>query len=343
MRRSLMATALVALTAVGLTFGLAACGSDDEEPAAGGGATTAATIGDAEPGTIRMATEPWLGYGPWYVAQDNDLFEAEGIEKVEIKLFDSDAPLNAALVAGEVDVANVATHTALRFAATGAPITIVLQLDNSLQADAILSEDGIASVADLQGQTVAFEEGTTSDLLLNYTLAQEGLSGDDIKKSLSKAAEVGTSLLAGRVPAAVTYEPYITETLKKGSGYKVLADASIKPGLISDVMVVRNDYLEDHPGQIAALMRTWQAAVDEYTTNTAAAQKSISKGIGYDPGPEAYAGVEFIDTASNDLTGEFAGVAADVLSAATDAGIITGSVDPATLLDGQFVEAANAD
>lgn len=339
MRKSISAV-FAALVATAVVLGVSACGSDDE-PAAGG-TTAAVKIAGAEPGTIRMATEPWLGYGPWYVAEDNKLFEAEGIENVDIKLFDSDAPLNAALLAGEVDVANIATHTALRFAAAGAPITIVLQLDNSLQADAIVAEEGIASVADLKGKTVAYEEGTTSDLLLNYALAQEGLSGDDITKSLGKAAEVGTTLLAGRVPAAVTYEPYISETLKKKAGFKVLAAADIKPGLISDVLVVRNDYLAEHPGQIAALVRTWQAAVDEYTTNTAGAQKSINAGIGYDPGPEAYKGVEFIDTASNDLTGGFATVVGDVLKAATAAGIITDPVDPATLLDGQFVAAANA-
>jgi NitT/TauT family transport system substrate-binding protein len=341
MRKSLAAI-VATLVAIPLALGLSACGSDDGATDAGATTAAPAKIAGAEPGTIRMATEPWLGYGPWYVAQDNALFEAQGIEKVDIKLFDSDAPLNAALLAGEVDVANIATHTALRFAAAGAPITIVLQLDNSLQADAIIAEEGIASVADLKGKTVAYEEGTTSDLLLNYALGLEGLSGDDITKSLGKAAEVGTTLLAGRVPAAVTYEPYISETLKKKAGFKVLAAADIKPGLISDVLVVRNDYLKDHPGQIAALVRTWQAAVDEYTTNTAGAQKSINAGIGYDPGPEAYKGVQFIDTASNDINGTFATVVADVLKAATDAKIITEPIDPATLLDGQYVAAANA-
>ena len=341
MRRSFPKSLVQAIVVVGLGAGLAACGGSDTKTTAAS-TPVAAKIAGPEPGTIRMATEPWLGYGPWYVAQDKKLFTAQGIEKVDITLFDSDAPLNAALLAGEVDVANIATHTALRFAAAGAPITILMQLDNSLQADAIVAEDSIKTVADLKGKKVAYEEGTTSDLLLHYALAQEGLSGADIQKSLGKAATVGTSLLAGEVPAAVTYEPYISETLKKKAGYKILAAAAIKPGLVSDVLVVRNSYLKDHPGQITALARTWQAAVDEYKTNTAEAQKSINKGIGYDPGAESYAGVEFIDTKSNDLTGKFAGIAADVLKAATDAGIIKGTVDPAKIIDGQYVAAANA-
>ncbi len=57
---------------------------------------------------------------------------------------------------------------------------IVSLLDFSLKADAILAGSDIKSVADLKGKNIAFEEGTTSDILLNYALASNGMTIDDI-------------------------------------------------------------------------------------------------------------------------------------------------------------------
>ena len=94
--------------------------------------------------------------------------------------------------------------------AAGLPVKIVTLLDFSLSADAIVAGKDIASVADLKGKQVAFEEGTTSDILLNYALASHGMTLADIEPVPMPAADAGSALIAGRVPAAVTYEPYIS-------------------------------------------------------------------------------------------------------------------------------------
>src|SRR4029077_20151623 len=83
-----------------------------------------------EAGTFQMGIEPWLGYAPWRIAEQNKLFDKQGMS-VKITNFDTHEQIHAPLAAKRLDGANIATHTALRLAAAGLPITIVLLLDQS--------------------------------------------------------------------------------------------------------------------------------------------------------------------------------------------------------------------
>ena len=75
--RRIAATALVAATA---GAGLTACSSDDDS----GSATD----------SISMATQPWLGYGPWYIAQDKGYFADQDLD-VNITSFNTTGPAEA--------------------------------------------------------------------------------------------------------------------------------------------------------------------------------------------------------------------------------------------------------
>ena len=148
-------------------------------PAAAGAAD--AIPSKPEPGPLKMGIEPWLGYGQWYVAAEDGIFEQHGLSKVEIVNFTEDKDINAALASGQLDAANIATHTAMGMIAAGLPVKVVMLLDFSLSADAIIAGKDIKTMADLKGKSVAFEQGTTSDILLNYALAQNGMTLADVK------------------------------------------------------------------------------------------------------------------------------------------------------------------
>ncbi|MET0484048.1 MAG: ABC transporter substrate-binding protein, partial [Aestuariivirgaceae bacterium] len=129
-----------------------------------------------EPGDIKMGIEPWLGYGQWHIAGKKGLFKQAGLDSVEIVNFTTDADINAALAAGQLQCGNIATHTAMNFIAAGLPLKIVALLDVSKTADAMISDGSVTAVKDLKGKQVAYEEGTTSDILLNYALGQNGMT-----------------------------------------------------------------------------------------------------------------------------------------------------------------------
>lgn len=343
MQRIRLATGLVAgfaLVVAGCGGGATASPSAAATPAA---SASAAALPSPEAGTFRMGTEPWLGYGPWWIADDQGLFAKNGVTAT-VTNFDTDDLINAALVSGQLDGANIATHTALRLISEGTPITIVLLLDQSNAADAILAGPGVASVAEMKGKSVAYEEGTTSDILLRYALSQNGMTIDDVTRVSTPAAQAGIAAIAKKVDVAVTYEPYLTAALQQDSSFKLIYTAGEKPGLIGDVFVVRNDYLAGHPGQVYALLKAWGDAVAYYRSSTADGQAIIEKAVGADAGSlkTAFDGVQLysLGEAKQLMTGGGYGTTlADVKQIAADAGIITNPVDTTKVMDTSYITA----
>jgi NitT/TauT family transport system substrate-binding protein len=298
-----------------------------------------------EPGPIKMGIEPWLGYGLWHIAARKDLFKAQGLESVEIVNFTTDAEINAALAAGQLNCGNIATHTAMAFAAAGLPIKIVALLDVSMTADAIITDGSVGSVPELKGKQVAYEEGTTSDILLNYALSQNGMTIADIQKVPMPAADAGTALIAGQVPVAVTYEPYISLAKAQSDKVKLLYSAGENPGLISDVFIAREEFISEKPGQIVALLKAWQAALDAYNADPNEGRTIIAEAVGAKPEElaTAFEGVKYFSLAENksQFGGDFLNkVVPEVEAAATKAGLLTKDIDLAMLMDSRFIDAA---
>lgn len=298
-----------------------------------------------EAGAFKVAVEPWLGYGQWSIAQDKGLFARNGLTDVQLVNFTEDKDLNAALAGGQVDAGCTATHTAMGMVAAGLPVKVVMVLDVSIKADAILAGKGVAGIKDLKGKQVAFEEGTTSDILLKYALDKNGMSIADVMPVPMPAADAGSALIAGRVPVAVTYEPYLTTALNQNKDMRLLYTAGEDPGLISDVFVVRTDVLKSRPGQVIAMLKSWDAALAAYKADVPGGRAVISKAVGssVDDLNTAFEGVRYYSLADNRsaLTGDFSSKTfEDVKAAAKKAGLLQADVTAAQMIDPSFLKAA---
>jgi NitT/TauT family transport system substrate-binding protein len=297
-----------------------------------------------EPGTIKIGVEPWLGYGPWHIAAAKGFFKKHGLDDVQFVNFTEDKDMDAAVVGGQLDLASVPTHGALNILQTGTPLKAVLLLDFSLKADAIASKD-VTSVKDFKGKSIAYEEGSTSDVLLNYALAQNGMSIADIKRVPMPAAQAGSALVAGQVPVTVTYEPYLSVAMGQDKGVKLVYTAGEDPGLISDVLIATGPMLEKKPGAIVALIEAWDDGLAYYRANVEDGRAIIAKAVGSSPDElkTAFEGVQFYSLAENKdhLAGDFANkTLKDVEKAALAAKILQQDVPTDSVVDARFVEAA---
>jgi len=210
--------------------------------------------------TVRLGLDVWLGYGPLWVAEDKGYFDNHGVD-VELKVMHLDKGMRVALRNGDIDVAASPTNGLILEVNRGIEHKAFLILDTSLQADAILAGPAIGDIIDLRGKAIAYETGTTSDLLLGYALKVNGMLLADIVAMPTAASEAGPALAAGEVEAAVTYEPYISATLAENNTIKIVYSAAHKPGLISDVLASTPDWIETHPDEVRGIIRAWDDAV----------------------------------------------------------------------------------
>lgn len=295
--------------------------------------------------SFKVGILPWLGFGPYWLAQEKGLFKKHGLDNVELINFAEDKDMDAALVSGQIDAGLVPTSGAMLVRASGTPCRIVLQLDVSLQADAIVS-DKITKIEQMKGMTVAYEEGSTSDVLLNYALEKAGLTIDDVTKAPMPAAQAGGAIIAGQVPVAVTYEPYLTSAMNRNPKVKIIFEAGVDPGVISDVLVVRQDRIDAKPGVVLAMVKAWDDAIALYRSNVPEGRAMIARAVGDTPEDlkTAFDGVVFYSVAENKqhLTSDFRDkVAVDVQRAAIHAKFYDKEVDLKQLVDGDFVDAAS--
>lgn len=293
--------------------------------------------------TVRIGTQPWIGYGPWWIAQEKGMFEKYGIQ-AELIDFVTDTEVNAAFASGNMDVANVASHTAIKLFANGVDLRVVLLEDVSTTADAVLAPSAIATVADLAGKTVAYEEGSTSDLLLNYALRQNNMSLDDINPAPMPAADAGAALIAGQVDSAVTYEPYISEAVNQNPDIKLLYTAAERPGLISDVLAASAPFASENPDVMRNLLKVWSEAVDFLRANPEEGRAIIAEAVGSSPEElvTAFEGVAFYNLDENVQylaygSENAAAVFNDVQTVALAIGLIDEPVDLNQMVDANYL------
>lgn len=266
-RVAIVVAALLSIAAV------SGCAGSDDATAEGGGGPVEVAIG----------TQPWIGYGPFWIAEEKGFDKAHGVD-LKLVNFSTDQDLESGFASGRFQAANAANNTFIRLADLGIDFTIPMMEDFSLQADAIVScKPGIRSIRDLAGAKVAFEEHSVSDVLFRYALKQAGVGFDTIDYVSIPAADAGAAAVAGRVDVAVTYEPYLQAALEKGEGCKVIYTANERPGLISDALGFSAEFAKSNPQAVIGVLKAWGDAVDFYNSNTDEARAIIAKAVGETP------------------------------------------------------------
>jgi NitT/TauT family transport system substrate-binding protein len=350
LRRAALALALC------LPLALSACnGDEDPEP------TETPVLAE-----LHMGMVPAIGYGPWFIADYKGYLAAEGID-LDIQRYATQDEMIAAFEAGDIDLLNVPASTALELSRQDYDFRIILLEASSVSAHAIVtSSDEITSIRDIKGARVAFEKDSAGHILLMYALSQHGMSMMDIEAVEMTSSEAAAALLAGTVTVAALAEPDITnvraelaallaqptptpaegeaapETAPLPAAITSLYQAGTKDGLISDVLIARGRVLDRQSEDIRHLLRAWDQAVQFYCDNEFDGRAIISRNVGVataDVRP-VYNGIVYYDLAQNrtELKGDFLWATLPAINdAAISAGLMTGTVDPTTIVNDLFV------
>ncbi len=234
--------------------------------------------------TLNIGTVVWIGYAPLYVADHIKAFEKHGV-KVKLTNFSDNATMPAAVQSGSIDGATLTYDQVLPGAAKGWDLQVVLPIDYSAGADAMLSTVGITSVKQLKGQPVAYNAMSPSAFLLAYALQKNGMSLSDVKSVNMDPGAVPSALIGGTVKVGVTYEPNSSAILKAGDGkrFHVLFSSKEAPGLITDVLVFKHSYIMQHPKEVKAVIAAFYDGLEYMKTHPEQAAKYIAASMGIKP------------------------------------------------------------
>lgn len=267
-RRQLLSLCLAFFCTVFVTV---SCGSAGDSS---GTAEDGATASSSE--AIVIGYSAWPGWWPWAIAEQEGLFEANGVN-VEMKWFDGYLESMEALAAGQIDGNCQTLNDTISFAADAVNGEVaVLVNDNSAGNDKIIVTEDINSVEDLRGKQVAVEEGVVDDFLLTLALEDKGLSRSDVEIVPLETGEAAAAFAAGQVDAVGAFPPFWSIALER-EGSKELITSNDFPGAIPDLLVMSQTIVDERPDDVQAIVNTWFDVLDFMETNPERADEIIAE------------------------------------------------------------------
>lgn len=265
-------------------------------PATGAGTQPEAPAAEA---TGTPAEELRLGYfanvthAPALVGLEEGLIEeALGDTKLSTQVFNAGPAAIEALSAGAIDATYIGPNPAINtFVASGGESARIVAGAASGGA-ALVVQPGIDDAGDLEGTNLATPQlGNTQDVALRTWLADEGYEtsttgGGDVTISPTENAQTLTLFQSGEIDGAWLPEPWVSR-LVVDAGAEVLVDEA---DLWEDgefpttVLLVRADFLAEHPETVRALVAGHAASVAWLDENEDAAADVINARLTADAG-----------------------------------------------------------
>ena len=225
---------------------------------------------------VKMGYSSWAGWWPWAIAEEEGLFEKNGAN-VELIWFDGYLASMEALASGQLDANCQTLNDTISFAdaAVNGEVAVLVN-DNSAGNDKVIVSSEINSVEDLQGKSVALEEGVVGDFLLTLGLEDAGLAREDVDIKNLETGAAATAFAAGQVDAFAGWVPF-WETALSREGSKELFSSEAYPGAIPDLLVVSQTLRDEQPDQVQALVNTWFDILAFMEENTEQANEIMAK------------------------------------------------------------------
>jgi NitT/TauT family transport system substrate-binding protein len=269
------------LTALAIsTVGLAGCGGgDDDEASASSGSGGGGGV------EVHLGYFPNLTHAPALIAVHEGLFEDE-LDKigstVQTQTFDSGSDTIEQLLGGSLDATYIGPSPTLTAYAqsNGQAVRVVSGVTSG--GASLVAQPEFASVDDLAGQTIATPGlANTQDIAARAYLKEQGFEtdtegGGDVSVLPQDNSITVQQFQQGKLDAAWVPEPYASILVEAGG--KVLVDEStLWPDgqFVTTQILVRTDFLDEHPEEVKALLTANDAAV-AMTTDDPDGAKTIA-------------------------------------------------------------------
>lgn len=282
--------AVLLAAVVALASLLAACGSSGSGDSSGAAAGAPETLPSRDEVTVRLGYFPNVTHAPALVGLQQGLFskELDGLgAKLETKSFNAGPEATEALFADALDITYIGPNPSVNaFQKSNGEAVRIVAGSTSGGAKFVVKPD-INSAADLKGKTIASPQlGGTQDIALRHWLKDQGLTtdtsgGGDVSIKPQANADTLTTFKAGDIQGAWVPAPWDTRLVEEGGGKVLVDEKDLWPNgqFATTVILVRSQFLKDHPAAVAAVLRAHLASLDSIQKDPTAAQKSANDEI----------------------------------------------------------------
>lgn len=229
---------------------------------------------------IKIGVFVYPGFGTFYIAKEKGLFQKYGVN-VELVQVSADNWLPA-VEGNKIQMITFTSDVMPILADSGVAAKQIFSTDLSYGADGLVVTNDIEKISDLKGKKVYVTYGYPGHFFFRYLASKNGLSHDDVELVNLNAEEVGSSFVAGKINAGVTYEPWLSKAKERKDG-KVLVSSKDYPGIITDIVMARNDFVLNRRGDVKRVMIAFFEALDWWENNKSAGNAIAAKHFNLTP------------------------------------------------------------
>jgi len=267
-------TTLALLAAIGLTAVTTGC--TRLEASSDQGNTPAADKGAAP--ELRLGYLPNITHAAALIGVQKNFFAAElgGDTKLTTQTFNDGTEAVAALLGNSLDITFIGSGPAINAFAKSNGEAVRLIAGATSGGAQLVVKPGITTAEQLTGRKVATPKlGNTQDIALKKYLADKqipvGDGPDKVTIVNTDNPQTLDAFRAGQLDAAWLPEPWSSRLVQDAGATVLLDEKQLWPDgkFPTTVVIVRTQFLRDHPRTVQAFLRGQLAAVDFATANPA--------------------------------------------------------------------------
>lgn len=225
--------------------------------------------------SLRIASSPWPGYEPLYLARE--IGYLPGNQANIFELPSSDITLQS-FINRSADMATLTLDETMELLHSGVKLRILVVMDASNGADAVMVSPKIKQLSDLKGKRIAIENIPLGAYMLSRLLDTAKLSRADVQVIHSPESKHEELYRQNKADAFITFEPFKTQLTALGA-HDIFNSSDI-PNEIFDLLVVHEAVYLQRRDEVCNVARQWFRTLDFMQQAPQQAVTSISRRLG---------------------------------------------------------------
>ncbi|HKX76282.1 MAG TPA: ABC transporter substrate-binding protein [Acidimicrobiia bacterium] len=255
---------------------------------AGSACAPSAASSDGSNPAVRLGYFPNVTHAPAIVGVVEGFIRDElGETELRTSTFNAGPDAVEALFSDALDLSFIGPNPAINAYAQSGGDAIRIVSGSTSGGAALIVRPDIDSPSDLVGTRLATPQlGNTQDVALRAWLKEQGLRSDlegggEVSVVPQSNPQTLETFRSGDIDGAWAPEPWATRLVLEGGGKVLVDEADLWPQgrFVTTHLIVRTEFLAEHPDLVEAVLRGVVRAVDFANDNPARAQQIVNDNI----------------------------------------------------------------